>query len=174
MPELVFPSAKYKNSLLEAVAELRAENDAAHDPHDGLRDVTSESVDAYVERKMAYHEGRSLPDGYVPCTEYWLVEDDTFIGRVSIRHELNNHLRLIGGHIGYVIRPSKRKRGFGAQILALALPKVRALGIHKVLLTCDATNVGSAKIIEKNGGVLENVVAQGEGKPDKRRYWITV
>lgn len=172
MLELVFPSVRYKKSFLEAAAEFRANDRSMLDPDDGLLHANEKDFDTYVERKMANHEGRALPHDHVACTEYWLVDGDTFIGRASIRHTLNDHLRQIGGHIGYAIRPSKRKRGFGTHILALALPKARALGIRNVLLTCDETNVWSIKIIEKNGGVLENVVPQGKGKPNKRRYWI--
>jgi len=80
----------------------------------------------------------------------------------------------VGGHIGYDIRPSKRKQGYGNKILELALPKTKELGIHKALLTCDEPNTGSQKIIERNGGVLENVVDNPETGIRKMRFWITI
>ena len=78
------------------------------------------------------------------------------------------------GHIGYDIRPSKRKQGYGSKILELALPKAKELDIERVLLTCDETNTGSRRIIEKNGGVLENQVKNPETGVDKLRFWIDV
>ena len=97
-----------------------------------------------------------------------------FIGRVSIRHALTEHLLAVGGLIGYDIRPSKRGQGYGNKILELALPKAKELGISRVLITCDVTNAASRKIIEKNGGILENQVPNPETGVDKLRYWVDV
>jgi len=116
--------------------------------------------------------GRNVMPGGVPRTTYWLVDDLGFIGRVSIRHRLNETLMRVGGHVGYEIRPSRRGRGYGTLALRLGLEKARALGIRKALLTCDATNLPSRKIIEANGGVLEDEIPMGEGKPVKQRFWI--
>ena len=113
-----------------------------------------------------------MPNGYVPETRLWLIEDGKYIGSVNIRHSLTPHLLGVGGHIGYNIRPSMRNKGYGTAILRLALPYARALGLERVLLTCDETNIGSKKIIEANGGVLENKVSNPAGGPDKLRYWI--
>ena len=108
----------------------------------------------------------------MPQTTYWLIDNDEFIGRVSIRHTLTESLLKEGGHIGYDIRPSKRNMGYGKRILELSLPKAKELEIDKVLVTCNETNTGSKKIIEANGGILENSIEMGEGKPAKLRYWI--
>ena len=118
--------------------------------------------------------GLLLPPGWVAETVLWLVDNDIFIGRASIRHSLNEHLLKIGGHIGYFIRPSMRRRGYGKSILNLALIEAKKMGLQKVLVTCDETNTGSRKIIEANGGVLENIVENGLDMPPKRRYWITI
>lgn len=108
----------------------------------------------------------------MPASTRWLVDDGEFIGRVSVRHQLTEKLLQEGGHIGYGIRPSKRKMGYGTKILELALPLAKSLVIDKALLTCNDENLGSQKIIEKNGGVLENKVQL----PTKleRRYWISL
>jgi len=81
-------------------------------------------------------------------------------------------LRNIGGHIGFNIRPSERRRGYGTAILALTLEKAKELRLKRVLVTCDDNNVASAKIIEKNGGILEDKYWNDELEQPKRRYWI--
>jgi predicted acetyltransferase len=110
----------------------------------------------------------------VPFSLHWLCEDDVFIGEASIRHQLNAHLLQEGGHIGYGIRPSRRRQGYGKQILALALAECRRLGIERVLVTCLDANIASAKIIEANGGRLENLISAPSGHGPLRRYWISL
>ncbi len=117
-------------------------------------------------------EGKNLTDGRVRQSTYWLVDNNEIIGRVAIRHTLTEHLLREGGHIGYDIRPSKRKMGYGKKILSLAILKAKALGIDKILVTCSESNIGSKKIIEANGGILENRVDVGNGRTAKLRYWI--
>ena len=97
---------------------------------------------------------------------YLLLNYSEFIGRVSIQHTLTDHLKE-GGHIGYYIRPSKRKLGYGKKILELSLVEARELGLRKVLVTCDNDNICSQKIIEANGGILENVVDAANDRPRK-------
>lgn len=111
------------------------------------------------------------PEGYVTGSTYFLVTDTgEIIGAVNIRHYLNEHLYWHSGHIGYGIRPSRRRRGYASAMLALALPVARSLGIDRALITCYRDNVGSARTILKNGGVLENEVVFGDGVI--QRYWI--
>ncbi len=101
-----------------------------------------------------------------------MLNDNTLLGRSSIRHELTEHLRTLGGHIGYTIRPSQRKKGYGTAILALSLIETKNIGLKKVLVTCDESNKASAKIIEKNGGLLKDKYFSDELSEPKRRYWI--
>lgn len=175
--ELVLPSVEYQDSFIKAVKEAKADTEFRR--HNGwyhelsISDLES-NFGSYVEKKKSQAVGKNLPEGYVPQTVYWLVDTGEFIGSVRVRHALNEHLKLIGGHIGYNIRPSKRRAGYGSKILELALPKARELGIKAALLTCDATNVASRKIIEKNGGVLENQVLNPETGVEKLRFWITL
>ncbi|AKM82471.1 TPA: GNAT family acetyltransferase [Candidatus Berkelbacteria bacterium] len=172
MLELVAPSKKYKKSFLEASEEYK-NTDSGQGIDQSMKEICSEiDFNKFVEEKIDHSKGINIANGYVPASEFWLIEGDEFIGRTSIRHSLNENLKKIGGHIGYTIRPSRRKMGYGTKILQLSLPKAKELGIDKALLTCDKDNIGSAKIIEKNGGVLENELEQSEGKPPKLRYWI--
>jgi predicted acetyltransferase len=111
--------------------------------------------------------------GKVPQTTYFLMGEDRIYGAVSIRNDLNKGLLKTGGHIGYGIRPSERRRGYATAMLGLALHKCRELGIMRVLVTCDKDNIASAKVIQKNGGVLENEVPDEKGMP-VQRYWIDI
>ena len=102
----------------------------------------------------------------VPSTTWWWCEGDTYLGRIAVRHGLTDRLRKLGGHIGYDVRPTARRRGHGTAMLKAALVKARELGLDQVLITCDEDNIGSRRVIEANGGVLEFA---GD---DIRRYWV--
>jgi predicted acetyltransferase len=106
------------------------------------------------------------PPGFVPGTNRWWVDGDTYLGRVSIRHLLTDHLRRFGGHIGYWIRPSARGQGHGSAAFWASFPVAVALGIDPALVTCDEDNLASRRIIERAGGVFENQIGV------KRRYWV--
>lgn len=164
--QLIKPTKKYEKSWKEALAEFRAEG------RKGFWNWSKEidDVDEFIQLTKDNEKGKSLPDGWVPSTTYWLIDDDQFVGHINIRHTLNEHLEKVGGHIGYAIRPSARNKGYGSKILELTLPKARLLGLQKVLVTCDESNISSQKIIEKNKGKLQNKVP-GESEP-KLRYWI--
>ena len=173
--ELVKPSIHYKDSFLEAIKEFHAiAEDNSKDLYELNIDYLNNNLQLYIAKLLSEAEGENLPEGYVPQTTYWLVDNGEFIGRVSIRHRLTEKLLIEGGHIGYDIRPSKRKMGYGKKILALSLSKAKELVIKKVLVTCNENNIGSKKIIEANGGILENRIEMNEGKPAKLRYWISL
>ncbi len=124
----------------------------------------------YLEILDDQRLGRNLPVGKVPATFLIAEHDGQLIGRSSIRHALNDFLFNVGGHIGYGVRPTFRRRGFATEILRQSLELISELGVTEVLVTCDDDNVGSYKVIESQGGVLENRV-EFEGSL-KRRYWI--
>lgn len=171
--ELVLPTVKYKESYLEALKEF--ENDTENNGTNFQKPKENESFEDFVNHFYDEMKGINLPEGYVPATMFWLIDNGEFIGRVQIRHELTSELFKHGGNIGYYIRPSKRKLGYGKKILEMALVEAKKIGFEKVLLSCNDDNTGSAKIIEVNGGVLENILEPTNEKEKKtRRYWITI
>ena len=125
----------------------------------------------YVARVHRYRQGKGLNGRLVPSTFLLADVDGEIVGRTSIRHELNDFLRHEGGHIGYCVLPMHRRRGHASEILRQSLGLAHAIGIRPVLITCDDDNVGSATIIERAGGELEDVVDNESGSLT-RRYWI--
>ncbi len=127
----------------------------------------------YLEALARARRGEGLPAGHVPSTFLFAFVGPRIVGRVSIRHALNPSLARVGGHIGYAVVPEFRRQGCATRMLALALRVARReLGIDRVLVTCDDDNIGSIKTIERNRGVLQNVVRGSDLSVPKRRYWI--
>ncbi|WP_446216357.1 GNAT family N-acetyltransferase [Micromonospora sp. IBHARD004] len=106
------------------------------------------------------------------CTYRWIVEGDQVLGAIALRHELNDFLLRVGGHIGYGIRPSARRRGLATWALSRMLGEARVLGLDRVLVICEVNNIASAKTIEHHGGVLEDIRDTELGTA--RRYWIKI
>ncbi|TVX96307.1 GNAT family N-acetyltransferase [Cohnella terricola] len=118
--------------------------------------------------------GINLNEGWVPDSTFWLVsERNRILGVVNIRHKLTEFLMNRGGHIGYGIRPSDRKRGYATQLLSLSLDEAKKLGIYKVLVVCDENNVASERTIIRNGGISDNDFIEEDGNVIKR-YWINL
>jgi predicted acetyltransferase len=127
----------------------------------------------YLELLKSQQRNVNLPPNHVPASFLFAFVGARIVGRVSIRHSLNESLESVGGHIGYVVVPEFRRRGYATEILRQALQIARVeLGIRRALVTCDDDNVGSIRTIEKNGGVLENVSTGPGIEKAKRRYWI--
>jgi predicted acetyltransferase len=127
----------------------------------------------YVRKLHAWSRGLELAERFVPNSYYVGVVDGAIIGRVSIRHELSDFLRRVGGHIGYGVIATERRRGYATEMLRQALPICATLGIRRALVTCDADNIGSRRVIEKCGGCLEGLTDCPDLEVQKRRYWIS-
>ena len=131
-----------------------------------------EDFPSYMRQVAFYAAGVNLPPGHVRSDTFFLMHGGKIVGRSALRHQLTPALEHEGGHIGYDIRPSARRRGYGTLILARSLEKAGGLGLERALLTCDTDNIASARIIEKNGGVLAGrAVSQRSGKLISQ-YWI--
>lgn len=172
MPELVLPTTTVRESFLEAMDEFVAEGaefsqTAAWIEHNapGWSDPAAFEIFVEAVKADALLE-TARPDWHVPCTTLWWVDGDDYLGRIAIRHELNDFLLDVGGHIGYDVRPSRRRVGHATHMLVRSRTWALALGIDPALVTCDDDNVGSIRVIEGAGGVLQDV------RGVKRRYWV--
>ncbi len=176
MPSLADPDTRWYESFVAAMAEFAGEGrgGAADNSvvgadlrlrRDHWRDVSTFAT--YVDDTIAQRrEDAPRPVGYVPSTVLWWVDGAEFLGRISIRHRLTPHLLEVGGHVGYDVRPTARRRGHATAMLAAALPLAHDLGIDPALITCDTDNAGSRLVIERNGGALE------DERNAKLRYWV--
>ena len=163
---LVKAEEKYKEQITKMMDEWTA---------------SGEKIVPYAIRKADYHdfdnyiasfELKDVHDGKVPDSTFFCMDTDRniVVGAVNIRHYLNEDLLRNGGHIGDGVRPSERRKGIATKMISLALEECRKLGISKVLMVCDKDNIGSAKSIINNSGVLENEI-MCEGVIEQR-YWI--
>ena len=170
---LIKLTKKYEKQLGEMIDEWRADQELNHTNSSPWAIFKNDyhDFDYYLE----HLEIKTETNGRVPDSVFFLLDNDRdrLLGAVNIRHYLSDALLKEGGHIGDGIRPSERRRGYGTEIVRLALIECRKLGITKVLMTCDKDNVASAKTIIKNGGVLENEFVNSEGNIEQR-YWIAL
>ena len=161
---------QYKEAYLESLKQIELGNIKNHDMmffNPDEKDIVQKFIDSRDQSK--------LPENYVPSYGYFAVDDDKFIGVINIRIRLTDHLLKYGGHIGYGVNPKYWKMGYGKEMLKLALQNFgNLIEEDKILITCDDDNIGSYKIIEANGGILENKVENEESgeKFLTRRYWI--
>lgn len=175
MTTLTVPTTDLYEAWAACVADFGgAHLDGAAIPDEEAADVSREACERVVA-KTARERDVSMPppDGRVHGSAFWITEGTEMVGFIQLRHELNELLEAIGGHIGYSIRPSARRRGHATRALGLVLEEARALGLDRVLVTCDDANLASARTIESQGGELQDVVDGSEyGYGMMRRYWI--
>lgn len=170
--QLIPPDIRYRDSYVAALREgLHLETPKEEDILLAEKDFA-----AYLKKRSDLSRAVILPSGErvkrLPQIDLWLVDGEKFLGMTSLRPQMNEHLLRRGGNIGYAVRKSERRKGYGILILKLALPHLRAMGLQKVLITCHDENLGSIKIIEGAGGVLQDKI-EIDGLPIlERRYWI--
>ena len=161
---------QYKEAYLESVKQIELGNIKKH----SMMFLYFEDNDI-IKHFMDSRDQSKIPSYYVPSYDYFAVDDEKLIGVIHIRIRLTDNLLRYGGHIGYGINPKYWKMGYGKKVLQLGLEESKTLiEDDKILITCDDDNVGSYKIIESNGGILENKV-ENEDAGEKfltRRYWI--
>jgi predicted acetyltransferase len=170
MAFLTEPSERYQASYLDALQEFQAEGRHLEPP---LETIAADFA-RFVQHLRERADRTKLKPGWVPGSDFWFIDGSDYIGRLSLRYELNEHLLQMGGHIGYEIRPSRRRQGYGKLILTYGLVQAKAFGLERVLLTCDQDNLGSRKIIESQGGRLENIIELDRWPLPVCRYWISL
>lgn len=168
--KLIRPTKEYESQAKEYIQEFIDYNSNINGT--GGLDGYVDNYDEWLEKLDMYRHGQI--EGRVPAETFMLIRkyDNKLIGMINIRLDLNKYLLLHGGHIGYGIRPTERRKGYNSYQLYLALKFCDEQGLNKVLLTCDKNNLGSAKTIQNSCGILENEI-ESEGII-YQRYWIDV
>jgi predicted acetyltransferase len=166
MTRLVLPDERYAESYRAFLRELDGEQISFS------LSYPAGDFSALVLRLKGLSDGEGLPAGWVPISVFWQILGHEAVGVANVRHGLSDELRIYGGHIGYTIRPSRRRQGLGTSILRLALNEASQLGIQDVLVTCDKENTASARIIIGNGGVLDSESFVESQEAIIQRYWV--
>jgi len=168
---LVIPNKSFYHSYLSLVTEF-IDNQEKLVPFP--LSYANDDIEVLFNRFDNDSRGINI-EGFVPNTTYWLIEDDFEVVAVSnLRHSLNEKLLIEGGHIGYGVRPSVRRRGFGKEILRLTLEQARKINLTKVLVTCNKENLGSTEIILANGGVYDSEEYVESYGGVVQRFWIVL
>lgn len=169
--KLILPTPEYKEKVLDYKREFIENNDSL-DGTAGLDKV--ETFEEWYSSICDNSKDETVREGLVTATTFMGIslESNELIGMIDIRHRLNDYLFNFGGHIGYSVRKTERRKGYATEMLELAIKECRKLNMKRVLITCDKENIGSAKTILKNGAVLENEVS--ESNRITQRYWINL
>lgn len=173
MEELVLlrPTAEYAEQIMACKKEYLAIGSSM----DGCGPMrrTDDPME-YIEKCALEENPETCPASLVPATQFMLVRkaDNKVLGFLQVRHEFNDYLSKYGGHIGYSVRPSERRKGYAKAMLKMALPYCREIGLDRVLITCTDGNIGSEKTILANGGVYESTVHEPNENEDLKRFWI--
>jgi predicted acetyltransferase len=165
---MIFRLPELKDEAVLRIAHDELKQEGSNFLLDGFE--PSLSFEDYIIRVKNSKAGIRLLENRVQSTFLVLEIDGEIVGRVSIRHELNEWLATFGGHIGYAVLPSHRGNGYAKLLLAEGLKICFELGIDKALLTCNDSNLASARVIESAGGNLENKIL--EAGTLLRRYWV--
>jgi predicted acetyltransferase len=171
MTSLVRPDLRLRESWAAAVGEFDGRMDGSGDWEVDRFDTSEGGAPAVVAALLAKADPATvLPADRVDCTYFWITDregaDEEFVGFLALRHSLTAWLLEEGGHIGYSVRPSRRREGHASRALALAVRRAGELGIERALVTCDDDNDPSRRTIERCGGVYEDT------RNGKRRYWF--
>ncbi len=171
--ELVLPTEEH----LDQAWDYRRECKAADSDMDGCGPIdTSESARQWLADTRAYADPATVPEGKVQATQFLAVRasDGRLVGMIQIRHYFNEYLEKYAGHIGYSVRPSERRKGYAKEMLRLALPYCKSIGLDRVLIACEPGNPASRRTILANGGAYERTVHEPGEDIDLERYWIAL
>lgn len=166
---------KVSAEYADQIKEYRQEFLDAGDSMDGCGSLRH-LADPYefIRKCKDYESPETLPEDKVLATQFLFVRerDNRLLGMLQVRHYFNDYLSKFGGHIGYSVRPSERRKGYGKEMLKQALPYSKELGLDRVLITCFEDNIASEKTMLANGGIYESTVYEPDEKVSLKRYWI--
>ncbi|MBO7573663.1 MAG: GNAT family N-acetyltransferase [Bacilli bacterium] len=169
---LIKPSIAYKEQILDMVKEW-AHYNATHPTDPSPRSIFNKDYSNFEKYLDEFKQEEINPQpGFVPATTYFALdkERDVIVGAIQIRHFLNEHLRNSGGHIGDGVRPSERRKGYATEMIHHALKICKEMGIDRMMISCNESNIGSKKSILNNGGIFERTVSEDDEKLEI--YWI--
>ncbi len=170
---LIRPSSEYSAQI----AEYRQEFLDVGGSMDGTGPLCRiDDPEEYINVCRKYEEPTTVPSHLVPATQFFFIRksDNKLVGMIQIRHYLNDFLEKFGGHIGYSVRPSERRKGYAKEMLKMALPCCKEIGLEKVLITCIDGNIGSERTILANGGVYESTLHEPNENVNLKRFWIAL
>ena len=153
-------SLKHKEAILEMCKEYNLNNE----DYNGAFFIKN-IIDYEDKIKELDNASNGILDNpaFVPYTCYVFIKENKIVGVGSVRHYLNEYLEKFGGHIGYSIRPTERKKGYGSKALELLINQAKEMNIEKILITCNINNIGSKKVIENNNGKFINQIDETLG-----------
>lgn len=143
-------------------------------PMDGCGTLRTTEPETWIAQLESLSHRETTPEHLVPATQLgaFRLSDGRLVGMIQIRHCLNEHLAQFGGHVGYSVRPTERRKGYATAMLKAALPLCRDLGMDRVLITCSEANEASRRVIVKNGGIYESTLSEPGKSTGTERYWI--
>ena len=177
--ELAVPCEKYKDIFIKALKEGFYKGSGGPKSLEKIAEIEND-FDAYLQKILPHEDNTPhlREDGKyyknVPSYTYWLIDNGEFIGIFTLRTKTNNFLIYMGGNVGYRVHPKHRGKGYATKGLALIIEKAKEKGLEKLLIIAAENNFASCRVIEKNGGVLENILPLPWEKTGEKykRYWI--
>ena len=171
--KLLMPTIEYADEI-KAYREELIKYGSTFDGTGALKRL--ENPAEWVVYNKLFLAKETVPNGFVQATQFIYIRenDDKIVGMIQIRHYFNDFLEKYGGHIGYTVRPTERRKGYAKRMLGESLLFCKELGISKILVTCLSDNEGSRKTILANGGIYESTVKLPDSDEYLERYWIEI